>query len=327
MKAPARQTFRVPLYLDLAPESDRFIEEVLGGLRSEPKTLPSKFFYDDRGSELFDEICTLDEYYPTRTELSILESHIGDITDALGDSVILVEYGSGSSIKTRLLLDAIPDATAYVPIDISREHLLATAEHLKTQYPDIDVLPVCADYSQPIRLGLLPTPGTRLSVFFPGSTIGNFLPDDGVAFMRRMHTLVGPGGGLLIGVDLQKDTTVLEAAYNDERGVTAAFNRNILRHINRRGGSNFDPDRFLHVAPWVPSAGRIEMRLQAVEDMTAEITGETVRFRSGEQIITEFSHKYTLGDFAALASRAGFAVEKVWTDEREWFSVQYLRAV
>lgn len=327
MSTPAQSTYRVPLYLDLAPETDRFEEEILKGLRSTPKTLPSKYFYDERGSRLFDEICLLDEYYPTRTEISILEDHIDDITDALGRSVILVEYGSGSSVKTRLLLDAIPDATAYVPIDISREHLLSTAEHLKRQYPKIEVLPVCADYSQSIHLGLFPTPGTRLSVFFPGSTIGNFLAEHAVAFMRRMHALVGRGGGLLIGVDLVKDPDVIEAAYDDERGVTAAFNRNILHHINERANADFDPDRFRHRAPWIGSSNRIEMRLQAMDDMRVRVAGETIDFRTGEDIVTEYSHKYTLEGFAKLASEAGFDVERIWTDDRNWFSVQYLRAV
>lgn len=326
MSESIASTFRVPLYLNLAPESNRFAEEILDGLRSDPKMLPSKYFYDERGSELFDAICLLDEYYPTRTEISILENHIADITESLGDSVILVEYGSGSSTKTRLLLDAIPDATAYVPIDISREHLLSTAEQLKRQYPNIDVLPVYADYSQSIQLGLSPTPGTRVSVFFPGSTIGNFLPEHGVAFMRRMHSLVGPGGGLLIGVDLVKDSEIIEKAYDDTGGVTAAFNRNILHHINRRLNADFEPDRFRHHAPWVPEHGRIEMRLQAEADMTVHVDGETILFQAGENIITEFSHKYTLDGFAELAARAGFSVEKVWTDDRDLFSVQYLRA-
>lgn len=323
---PFRVPFRGPLYLDMAPETNRFVDEVLEGLRSDPKTLPSKYFYDERGSALFDEICLLDEYYPTRTEISILENHIDDITESLGDSVILVEYGSGSSIKTRLLLDAIPDATAYVPIDISREHLLSTAEHLQQQYPDLDVLPVCADYSQSIRLGLSPTPGTRISVFFPGSTIGNFLPEHGVAFMRRMHALTGRGGGLLIGVDLVKDPERIEAAYDDAGGVTAAFNRNILHHINRRADADFEPDRFRHHAPWVPESSRIEMRLQAQDDMTVHVAGETIQFQPGEDIITEFSHKYTLEGFSDLAAQAGFRVEKVWTDDQDLFSVQYLRA-
>lgn len=326
MSTSTTRTYRVPLYLDLAPEEDRFVEEVLAGLRAPQKTLPPKFFYDERGSRLFDEICGLDEYYPTRTETSILQAHLDDITDALGDSVILVEYGSGSSVKTRLLLDAIPDATAYVPIDISREHLLTTAEQLKHQYPHIDVLPVCADYSQSIRLGLFPTPGTRLSVFFPGSTIGNFLPEHASAFMRRVHRLVGTGGGLLIGVDLVKNPAIIEAAYDDPGGVTAAFNRNILLHINRRAGANFDPDRFEHRAPWSASMSRIEMRLRALEDMTVNVAGEPIRFCSGEDIITEYSHKYSLERFAELAAGAGFTIENVWTDDRDWFSVQYLRA-
>lgn len=317
----------IKLYLDLEPRSDAILEDVIAGLSVCPKSLPSKYFYDARGSKLFDEICTLDEYYPTRTELSILETNIEEIVASLGDSVILVEYGSGSSIKTRLILAAIPETAAYVPIDISREHLIEASTALKTDFPDLSVLPVCADYSQVISLDLNDIGDGRICVFFPGSTIGNFSLEHAVQFMGRVHRLVGIGGGMLIGVDLVKDERLLHAAYNDSRGVTAAFNKNILSHINDRLGSSFLPSAFDHRAFYDPVMQRIEMQLVSRMDQLVQVNGDSIRFYKGEAVRTEYSHKYRLDQFERMSTEAGFITEKVWLDENEHFAVQYLRAI
>lgn len=320
-------TFRVPLYLDLTPDIDSFAEDVRSGLGASPKSLPSKYFYDARGSQLFDAICELDEYYPTRTEMGILEENLEHISGMLGSCAILVEYGSGSSLKTRMLLGALPDAEAYVPIDISRSHLLNASEHIRKMFPALNVLPVCADYSQQISLDLVATPGSRVTVYFPGSTIGNFERQDAVAFLRRIHSLVGPGGGLLIGVDLVKDIDVLTAAYDDASGVTASFNRNILMHINARLAASFDPNAFDHEARWNAEEQRIEMHLISQVAHDVGVGDQSVRFEEGESILTEYSHKYTLESFASMAAEAGFQTERIWTDERSWFSIQYLTAI
>ncbi|PIQ63385.1 MAG: L-histidine N(alpha)-methyltransferase [Bacteroidetes bacterium CG12_big_fil_rev_8_21_14_0_65_60_17] len=320
-------SFTVSLYLDLAPKTDSFSEEVIEGLSRSQKTLPSKFFYDGRGSQLFDQICELEEYYPTRTELRILSEHMPEILEALGQSAILIEYGSGTSTKTRLLLDNLTDADSYVPIDISREHLIAASEHIQKSYPHLTVLPVCADYSQRIPLNLNPTPGSRITVFFPGSTIGNFRTDKAVEFLSRLCSIVGPGGGVLIGVDLVKDVDILKAAYDDALGVTALFNQNILMHINARMAGCFDPDMFAHRAIWNEEEQRIEMHLESRDRQTVELGDTVISFNKGETILTEYSHKYTLESFASLADQAGFTVDHVWTDPDRLFSVQYLTAV
>ncbi len=317
----------IKLFLDLEPPSDAILEDVIAGLSVCPKSLPSKYFYDARGSKLFDEICTLDEYYPTRTELSILVNSITDIVASLGESVILVEYGSGSSIKTRLLLEAIPETAAYVPIDISREHLIDASVALKKVFPELSVLPVCADYSQVISLDLDDIFDGRISVFFPGSTIGNFSREHAVQFMSRVHQLVGVGGGMLIGVDIVKDERLLHAAYNDSRGVTAAFNKNMLSHINDRLGSSFLPSAFDHRAFYDPVMQRIEMQLVSRVDQRVRVNGDSIQFCKGEAVRTEYSHKYRLDQFQRMSTEAGFLTEKVWLDRNEHFAVQYLRAI
>lgn len=309
--------------LDFHPETESFRDEVLTGLRDDPKHLPSKFFYDERGSKLFDAICELDEYYLTRTELAIMKMHLGAMVDALGPRVRLVEYGSGSSLKTRLLLDHLPRLAGYVPIDISREHLLHAAEEIAAQYPDVPILPVCADYTSDYRL---PDPDgdvERTVVYYPGSTVGNFTPDTARTFLTHMAKQVGPRGGLLIGVDLQKDEAVLRAAYNDAQGVTAAFNKNLLRRINRQLEADFDLDRFRHEAVYNAAEGRVEMYLVSESAQRVAVEGIGVSFEAGERILTEYSYKYTVDGFADLADRAGWSVETVWTDDQELFSVQY----
>jgi len=312
--------------LDLHPEKDTLKEEVLEGLGDSPKHLPCKLLYDERGSHLFNRICDLDEYYLTRTEMSIMEEYADEMVDRLGKRILLVEYGSGSSVKTRILLDRLSEPVGYVPIDISRNHLVEAANSIATAYPEVEVLPVCADYTQQIRLPQPAARASRVVVYFPGSTIGNFYPSDARSFLRRIAATCSTGGGLLIGVDLRKGPQVLEAAYNDESGVTADFNKNILRRINREIGSEFDLDRFDHDAVYNARHGRIEMYLVSRLDQRVRVDGRSIELRRGERICTEHSYKYTLDGFAELAASAGFAVREVWTDPLSYFSVQYLQA-
>lgn len=309
---------------DFHPNDEDIRSEILHGLSQPQKRLPAKYFYDARGSQLFDEICELPEYYPTRTELAIMERCAPEMARVLGRNVLLIEFGSGSSVKTRILLDNLEDPTGYVPVDISREHLMHSAAALNTLYPELEVLPVCADFTQPFEL---PKPKRRQranAVYFPGSTIGNFDPAPALKLLKQINHLDGAGGELLIGVDLKKDVAILEAAYNDAAGVTAAFNLNMLVRLNRELDADFDLQGFGHRALWNEAAGRIEMHLVSLNEQAATVAGQTFQFRKGETIHTENSHKYTPEGFAALAARAGFAVQQVWTDEHKLFSVQLL---
>jgi L-histidine Nalpha-methyltransferase len=308
-----------------APEREAFRRDVLHGLRRPHKELPCKYFYDTRGSRLFDAICRLEEYYPTRCEREVLRRHGEEIADALGPGVVVIEYGSGSSLKTRLLLERLRRPAAYVPVDISREHLMRAAERLRARFPGLPVRPVVADFTRPFRLPDLPA-GRRV-VYFSGSTIGNFPPAEAADLLAGIRRLCGPDGGLLIGVDLKKDVAVLERAYNDARGVTAAFNLNLLERINRELGGDFDPARFRHVAFYDPSHGRIEMHLVSRDEQVVRVGGVAFPFRQGESIRTENSYKYSPEDFATLTGRAGLAVRAVWTDEGGLYSVQYLEPV
>lgn len=311
--------------IDFHPEADSFRDEVLEGLQDTPKHLPAKFFYDERGSQLFDAICKLEEYYLTRTEEAIMEAHIVEIVSTLGPHVLLVEYGSGSSRKTRILLDHLRALAGYVPIDISRAHLVQAAERIASDYPDLPVLPICADYTADYRLPTLDGRVERTIVYYPGSTIGNFTPDAARGFLSRIARQVEPDGGLLIGVDLQKDEALLEAAYNDAEGVTAAFNKNLLRRVNRELDANFDLDRFRHEAVYDAGEGRVEMYLVSEGDQQVTVDGTPIAFAAGERICTEYSYKYTVDEFAALAADAGLTVERVWADDNRLFSVQYAR--
>jgi dimethylhistidine N-methyltransferase len=301
-----------------------FLEEALQGLRRTPKELPCKYFYDETGSQLFDEICDLDEYYLTRTEKMIMSRHAGEMADALGPSCLVIEYGSGSSVKTRALLDRLVKAVGYVPVDISREHLYHAAADLAAEYPDLDVMPVVADFTKPFRLPKPARLPERKVVYFPGSTIGNLTPKETRSFLRSVRQVVGRSGALLIGVDLKKDRAILEAAYNDRRGVTARFNLNLLERMNRELKTDFQIDKFRHEAVYDAARSRIEMRLVSLEDQVVHLAGQEIGFRAGEFIRTEYSHKYGLEQFRRTARDAGFQVEKVWTDDAEMFSVQYL---
>lgn len=302
--------------------------EVLAGLAEPQKRIPPKFFYDAAGSLLFDQICELPEYYPTRTEIAILRRDGAAMAELLGHDVALIELGSGSSLKIRTLLEALRPRL-YVPVDISRDHLLQSAESLADAFPDIAIRAACADYTRTFRLPLSEDDQPR-AAFFPGSSVGNFEPADAETFLRRIGDILGPGGHLLIGVDLRKSEQILHAAYNDRAGVTAAFNLNLLKRINRELNATFDLDAFSHHAFFNPNASRIEMHLLSKAAQQVEVAGERFNFREGESIHTECSYKYSIADFQTLARRAGFAPVRVWTDAENLFSVhglQRLRSV
>lgn len=312
---------------DYEPETDHLLEEALAGLSQEPKLLPCKYFYDEHGSRLFDRICELEEYYPTRTELAIMHQSIHEMAALIGEDVLLVEYGAGSCVKIRLLLDALRRPAGFVPIDISREHLVNAAREVHDVYPDLEILPVCADYSKPFEMPEPSRPASRRVVYFPGSTIGNFHPNDAHEFLTRLRELVGKGGGLLIGVDLKKDPNVLRLAYNDLQGITASFNMNLLTRLNNECGAGFDLDRFHHEAVYNEADGRIEMHLVSDAEQSVSLGGRTFDFAKGESIRTECSYKYTVEEFASLARPAGFELRRAWTDQDDYFSVQFLEAV
>ncbi len=306
-------------FFDLKPRVADMREEVLAGLLASPKQLPPKYFYDERGSELFERITRLPEYYLTRTEMALFEANLDALADAIGEGVCLVEYGSGSTRKIRKLLERLRPA-AYVPVDISGEHLEAQARALFQDYPWLDVFPTCADFTTPFELpepvGALPRVG-----FFPGSSIGNFEPAAAERFLRNAHTTLGRGARLLVGIDRKKDPSELEAAYNDRQGVTAEFNRNVLRHMNERLQADFDPAAFDHEAHYDPQAGCIRMFLRSSGDQTVHVAGTAIRFAAGETVHTENSFKYDPEEFEALAGRGGFGTGAWWTDEAERFAL------
>ena len=308
---------------DYEPNDDDFFSSVIEGLTEAQKTLPSKFFYDKIGSNLFDDICDLEEYYPTRTELAILKKYKDEMAKCVGEHVHFAEFGSGSSIKVRTLMEAFKSPRGYVPIDISREHLIQSAAGFSNRFPHIPVTAICADYTAKFDLPDI-TEGHYVG-FYPGSTIGNFTPKEAVQFLQNAKNILGHGG-FLIGVDLVKDHTILNAAYNDNLGVTAAFNKNILARCNRELDANFNLDAFDHSGFFNADESRIEMHLVASQDQTAQVANKTFTFKKGETIHTESSYKYTLDGFANLAKSAGFTPAQAWTDDKEYFSVHYLSA-
>jgi L-histidine Nalpha-methyltransferase len=329
--APGRQSADWRAAATARRGAPSLVEDVLSGLRESPKRLSPTYFYDERGSELFDAICELPEYYITRTETQILERHAAEIATSIGPNALLVELGSGASTKTRLLLDRLPDLAAYVPVDISRTHLMAAAHRITSAYPDLEVLPACADFTRPFSLPKPRQTPSRVVVFFPGSTIGNFDPPAAIELMRVMRAMATPRlgssstrGALVIGYDLAKDPAILERAYDDAAGVTAEFNLNVLLRLNRELGANFDLQAFRHQAVWVPRASRIEMRLISGRHQTVSIAGEHILFEPDEAIITEHCHKYTSELFAAQAAQAGWSGRRTWTDPREYFHIRYL---
>lgn len=304
-----------------ASEDRTFAEDVRVGLGQSPKRLPCKYFYDAEGSQLFDAITELDAYYPTRTETAIMREHAGAMAAAIGPRAQIIELGSGSSIKTRLLLDELEEPAAYVPVDISAEHLEAAAAHIAADYPELEVTPVAADFTRGFELPTPAAPVARRVVYFPGSTIGNFDAEEAHDLLAAVARLVGANGALLLGFDLVKDADVLERAYDDGQGITAQFNLNLLARINRELDGNFDLDNFEHEARWVPESARIEIHIRSLRDQVVRAAGQRFRFREGEAILTEYSHKYTRQSIRALAKAAGLGRATIWTDPDDYFGV------
>jgi len=307
---------------DSSPKQSSFYKDVIKGLGKPQKELPAKYFYDESGSRLFERICCLDEYYIPRTERAIMEANIVEITALLGRGIVLIDYGCGDGKKARFLLEHLKEPEAYMPVDICREQLDGITEGITSDCPNLKVIPVCADYSECFELPLEKTDGRRI-VYFPGSSIGNFNPSSAVGFLERTACIYG-SGGLLIGVDLKKDESILNKAYNDSRGITAQFNLNILKRINRELGTDFNLNGFGHNAFYNKKAGRIEMHLISLKEQSAGIGGTAISFARGESIWTESSYKYSLDEFEKIANAAGLIVKKTWTDDNNWFSVQYL---
>lgn len=299
------------------------LDDVLEGLQKSQKQLPSKYFYDERGSELFEQITRLKEYYLTPVERSILGNNIDAIAKAIGPQSMLVELGSGSSSKTRLLLEKLKHLAAYIPVDISEEYLLKVVSNLRVEYPKISIIPVFADYTSRFELPSLDGSYSRQVIFYPGSTIGNFRPEKARSFLSTLADITDPDAGMLIGVDLKKDRQVLETAYNDGEGITAQFNKNMLVRLNRELDANFDVDQFAHRATYNEAKGRIEMHLVSQVAQRVVIGGQEFSFERGESIHTENSYKYSLDGFENLVSD-WYSVEQVWTDEQDYFSLQYL---
>jgi dimethylhistidine N-methyltransferase len=304
--------------------TDALTNAVLEGMRKHPRQLSPVWFYDELGSFLFDSICELPEYYLTRTELQIMRQHAGDMAHMIGPDAAIIELGSGTSTKTRELLNHLESAAAYVPVDIARDHLLDAASAIARDYSSLRVIPICADFTRPFDLPITVHSARRRVVYFPGSTLGNFAQADALALLQRMRHIIGANGAVLIGIDLKKDPRILERAYNDSAGVTAEFNVNALRHLNRELGTDFDLDAFEHIAVWVEDSSRVEMHLVSKRDQVVHVGDEEVEIKQGEHLTTEFCHKYTLESFADLAATAGLSVSRVWMDPAKLFSVQLL---
>jgi dimethylhistidine N-methyltransferase len=297
---------------------------VLDGLARPQKSLPSRFFYDTRGSALFEQITMLDEYYLTRTEIGLLERHAGDMAELIGAKASVIEFGSGSSRKIPILLEALEEPAAWVPIDIDQEMLAQSVRDTQARFPSLRLVPIHADFMQPVALPARQLSANRVG-FFPGSTIGNFRPHEALGFLRRVGATLGRSAAMLIGVDRKKDLSTLLAAYDDAAGVTAAFNRNLLVRINRELGADFDLDGFAHEARYDIDHGRIEMHLVARTAQSVQLLGRTFRFAAGETIHTEVSCKYTMEEFRLLARAAGWRPVQSWTDPRDWFAIHFLR--
>src|SRR5438552_1685174 len=304
-------------------ESSDFLADVIAGFSSSSRTLPCKYFYDERGAALFQKICELPEYYITRTEIDILDRNRTEIASHLGPNIGLIGLGTGAGTKTRILIESLKNPAVYIPVDISEKQLRESTALFQKIFPDMEVLPVCADYLQPV---VLPTPNHKAArniVYFPGSTIGNFEPDEAMEFLGRVANVCRKNGGLLIGVDLKKDQRVLEAAYNDRAGVTAQFNLNLLERVNRELGADFDLDQWRHRAIYNSSAGRVEMYLFSDIDQFVHFDEHKFHFCRGEKITTEYSYKYAPEEFATLAGKVGFEFVRMWTDDARLFGVFY----
>ncbi len=309
---------------DCSPETATMRDDVLSGLSDRPKYFPSQYLYDERGARLFEAICDTDEYYPTRTEIAILRRNMAAVADRIGPGALVVEPGSGSGVKTQLLLGGLEEPAGYVPIDVAREQLVEFATQTEERFPDLEVLPVCADFTSDYELPPCGNGVRKRIAFFPGSTIGNFTPTVAVDILRQMAELSGRDGGVLIGVDLKKDADILEPAYNDAEGVSRDFAMNILVRLNRELNADFNLKRFTYQAPYDERHGRIEMALVSRCRQVVHLDGVGVMFDADEPVRTEYSYKYAVDEFAALARRAGLTVTDVWTDPQRLFSVQYL---
>ncbi|QDH68776.1 L-histidine N(alpha)-methyltransferase [Marilutibacter alkalisoli] len=312
---------------DLHPSPDDILGDALAGLSQAPKRLSSKYFYDETGSKLFEDITRQPEYYLTRVEMALLDARLDAIADTVGPELHVVEYGSGSGRKTERLLESLHDPVAYTPIEISRTMLLASTARLAERFPAIEMLPVCADFTQPVPL---PEPEAghgvhRTLVFFPGSTLGNFTRNEAVHLLRSMRATMGAQGQALVGIDLDKDPAIIEAAYNDAAGVTAAFTHNLLVRLNREIGSDFDLDGFEHRAVYARERGRIETFLVSRRAQDVTVDGRVFHFAEGEAMNVEYSHKYTEAGFAALVAEAGLKVVRRWNDPRDWFGLRLLQ--
>ncbi len=322
--SPSLPTVVDPNLVNLNPAVDRFLDDVLAGLAAAPKALPPKYFYDAHGCTLFEAICELPEYYPTRVELALMADHAHEMAAQLPSGCTLIEFGSGASRKTEALLHQLRPET-YVPIDIAIEALRDSTARLAGKFPQLQMTAVCADYMQPLDVpALAQLPCQRRVIYFPGSTIGNLTSAEALEFLRRGGKLAGVGGAMLIGVDLKKDPQVLHAAYNDAQGVTAEFNLNLLRRINRELAADFDLDYFRHIAFYNAIAGRIEMHLESVRAQAVTVGGRTFAFAAGERIHTENSYKYSVVEFQQLAQEAGFRPQQVWLDPEQRFAVHLL---
>ena len=302
-----------------------FLNDVIEGLSQNPKTLKPKYFYDNRGAQLFTEICTTPEYYPTRTEIKILNQNAEDIASQIGDNTALIEYGSGALEKIKILLNFLNEPVGLIPVDISEDQLFESAKNLENLYPDLEILPVAADFTKPIPIPEFSHPPKRYVAFFPGSTIGNFEPDLAIQFLEGVTKTIGLDGLLLIGFDLKKDIETLLAAYDDQRGITSSFNKNLLSRINDELGGNFNLDTFEHVARYNENKGRIEMHLKSTTEQTVSINKELFEFLEGETIHTENCYKFTKESFTAMSSKAGLYPVKTWTDDQNLFAVMLLR--
>lgn len=312
-------------FFDQHPEVADFRADVIRGLSAEQPYILPKYFYDETGSRIFEDICNCDEYYPTRTEVGIIRDNIDEIVEALGKDCLLIEPGSGDSYKVRLLLDALRPI-AYLPIDISKRYLQDEAKKLAAEFTWLNVHAICADFTGKLVLPYH-VEATNKVAFFPGSTIGNFIPEQAVQVLEEMKNMVGEGGGLLIGVDLEKDAGILNAAYNDKSGYTEKFNRNLLVRINRELAANFKLELFRHLAFFNEGEHRIEMHLVSTQDQQVSIDGRDFFFKKDQSILTEYSHKYSVEHFRKLAADAGFEVVKAWLDKERLFSVFYLRVL
>ncbi|MCF8260705.1 MAG: L-histidine N(alpha)-methyltransferase [Melioribacteraceae bacterium] len=302
------------------------LQQLINGLSSKQKRIPSKYFYDEKGSKLFDKICELEEYYPTRTEMKIMEDNILDIVKIFDKNSLFIEFGSGSSWKTKLILKHLQQLTAYIPVDISEEHLNNSAQELRVIFPNLEIIPIAADYTHPIRFPELKSEVSKTIAYFPGSTLGNFEEYEAIEFLKMVAEETGKNGGLLLGIDMVKDKKVLEAAYNDSEGITAEFNLNILQNINELFYTDFNPSNFEHNALFNDDKSRIEMHLISKKNQTVSLDNLQFPILKGESLLTEYSHKYTMEMFQKICSGI-FTIEKFWTDDKKYFSILYLSVI